>query len=191
MCGNTVAGKKGSLCGPCSVEKRSFSIARSVLFFSGSAAACARDFKYRGAFSTAAFLSSLTVDSFPEDFGDFQTVVPVPLHLRRLREREFNQSALVSSRVALHFGKKHAPFVLKRVKDNPPQASISSHKERRANVRAAFSVRRSEAEKIRNRRVMLFDDIFTTGSTIEECSAMLVHAGAREVKSLTIFRTPI
>jgi len=125
------------------------------------------------------------------DFGDFDVVVPVPLHLRRLRDREFNQSAVVSSRVAASFEKEHAPFVLKRVKDTAPQASLTRIKERRDNVRSAFSLRKEIKGKIRNRKVMLFDDIFTTGSTIEECSAALIHAGAEEVKALTVFRTPI
>ncbi len=192
VCGTPLAANKSAaLCGSCVESRGSFSLARSVVLFSGAAATVARRFKYGGDFSLGNFLFSLVADFFPSGFGDFDSVVPVPLHPERLKDREFNQSCVVSSKIALAFKKDHMPFVLERVKNTTPQASFSRRRDRRHNVRGAFSVRDSEREKIRGKKIMLFDDIFTTGSTANECAAALVSAGAEEVKVLTVFRTPI
>lgn len=151
----------------------------------------AKLFKYGGRFHLASAFTSLVVDFFPADFGDFEVVIPVPLHIRRIREREFNQSALVSSKLASRLGKYHAPFALKKVVDTPPQASLPKIRDRKVNVRGAFMVTDAGEKAVKGKKVMLFDDIFTTGSTIDECAAALLSHGAAEVKGLTVFRTPV
>ncbi len=190
-CGRPLPGNKtGGVCGFCVKNKNSFSVARSVVFFSGTAAESVKRFKYGGDFPMGDFLSSLVLDFFPSDFGAFDVVVPVPLHLERLRSREFNQSCFISSKLALALKKDYAPFVLQRVRNTQPQTSLLKRKERKSNVRGAFCVRESEREKIKGKKVMVFDDIFTTGSTVEECSSVLISSGADKVKALTVFRTP-
>lgn len=189
VCGNPVVG--GGVCGSCVEGGRSFSVARSIVLFSGAAAKAARRFKYGGDFSVGRFLSSLVVDFFPSDMGEFDVVVPVPLHPLGIKTREFNQCCVISSKLASVFKKSWRPFVLERVRNTAPQASFLRRRERKANVRGAFSLRESEKGKIKGKKVMLFDDIFTTGSTVEECSAALVSGGAAEVKVLTVFRTPV
>lgn len=189
VCGNPFAG--GGVCGSCIEGGRSFSIARSIFLFSGAAAKAGRRFKYGGDFSLGRLLSSLAVDFFPSDMGEFDVVVPVPLHPGRIKTREFNQCCVISSKLASAFAKCWRPFVLERVRNTAPQASFARSRERKANVRGAFSLRESEKDKIKGKKVMLFDDIFTTGSTVEECSAALVSGGVAEVKVLTVFRTPV
>ncbi len=191
-CGNVLAANTtGSVCGSCIGGKHIFSLARSVVAFAGPAADSVKLLKYAGQFQLGGFLSMLVLDFFPADFGGFDVVVPVPLHPARLRQREFNQSALVSSKLALSMKKPHVPFALERVLNTTPQASFSGINERRKNVRGAFSTRGSERKNLKNKRVMLFDDVFTTGSTVNECAEALLCAGAREVKVLTVFRTVI
>ncbi|QMU55773.1 MAG: hypothetical protein GKS04_01010 [Candidatus Mycalebacterium zealandia] len=192
LCGNPlVENHSNSPCGSCFVSQKHFSIARSIVLFSGPAARVAKIFKYDGRFSLGTFFSSLVVDFFPSDMGDFEVVIPVPLHLNRIREREFNQSAVISSKVASRLGKKHAPSALKRVINTTPQVSFSKSRDRKANMRGAFAITDEGKKAVKNKKVLLFDDIFTTGSTLDECSATLLSGGAAEVKALTVFRTPI
>lgn len=194
LCGNLLAqgtGGAGAVCGACVSTDRFFSSARSVVLFSGSGASAAKRFKYGGDFSLGKFFADIVLTSFPAQLGEFDCVAPIPLHPKRLKEREFNQSAVVSSAVSAELGKEHMPFVIERVKDTVPQASFQRKNDRKRNVRGAFKVAEGAKNVIKGARVLVFDDIFTTGATVDECSKALLSAGAREVSALTVFRTPI
>jgi ComF family protein len=105
-------------------------------------------------------------------------VVPVPLHVSRLAERGFNQSALIARRVAHRLRAPLLPLALARIHDTAQQASLD-REGRIANVAAAFRAR--EAERVRGRAVLLIDDVRTTGATMDACAAALVAAGAVSV----------
>lgn len=107
-----------------------------------------------------------------------ETVVPVPLYRKRLRQRGFNQSALIAGHMAGHIGAEPVIGSLAKVRDTMPQVGLSSA-ERRKNIRNAFEVQNSGA--VRGRRVLLVDDVITTGATAGECSRVLKEAGALEV----------
>lgn len=104
--------------------------------------------------------------------------VPVPLHPARLAERGFNQSALLAGRVARRFGIPLWPSALARTRDTAPQATLL-REARVANVFDAFVAR--EPEHVFGRRVLLVDDVWTTGATLEACENALVAAGATHV----------
>jgi ComF family protein len=112
-------------------------------------------------------------------------LVPVPLHPRRLRERGFNQSALLAREIARRTGKATCPDALRRRLDTVPQAGLSAAARRR-NVRDAFAVQRRAA--VAGRTVVLVDDVLTTGATALACARRLGEAGAREVRLLTVAR---
>jgi ComF family protein len=105
-------------------------------------------------------------------------VVPVPLHPVRLAERGYNQSGLLASRVARRLGAPLWPSALTRVRDTPPQATLARDA-RQANVRNAFVAR--EPEHVVGRAVLLVDDVWTSGATLEACSRALLEAGAKSV----------
>lgn len=105
-------------------------------------------------------------------------VVPVPLHRRRLALRGYNQAALLARPVARRLSVPLAPRALERVRDTPRQASLGRDARQR-NVTSAFSCR--EPMRIEGARVVLVDDVRTTGTTLAECTAALAFAGAREV----------
>ncbi len=112
-----------------------------------------------------------------------EAVVPVPLSIRGLRSRGFNQSLLLAKTVS---DKKKIPLVidgLLKKADTPPQIGLSA-KERAKNLRGAFIATR----QFSGRRVMLVDDVMTTGATANECSRQLIKAGASEVVVLTLAR---
>jgi ComF family protein len=112
-------------------------------------------------------------------------LVPVPLHPRRLRERGFNQSALLAREISRRAGMPTCPDALVRRLDTVPQTGLSAAARRR-NVREAFAVGRGAS--VAGRTVTLVDDVFTTGATALACARQLDEAGAREVRLLTVAR---
>jgi ComF family protein len=113
-------------------------------------------------------------------------IVPVPLHPRRLRERGFNQSGLLAGEFA-HKIKALVSFdALRRKSQTLPQTRLN-REERLRNVKGAFEI--SDAGKVRGRRILLVDDVFTTGTTLSECARTLKRkGGASEVHALTVTR---
>ncbi|MDB6148823.1 MAG: putative competence protein [Chthoniobacter sp.] len=114
----------------------------------------------------------------------FDLIVPVPLHSTRMRERGFNQAAelgaLLSARCGVPLGQ-----VLERTRYTQTQTRLD-RQERMENLRNAFRVRQTAA--VQNRHVMLVDDVFTTGSTVDECARILRDAGAASVRVMTVAR---
>jgi ComF family protein len=111
-------------------------------------------------------------------------IVPVPLHRRRLRERGFNQAELLGNIVGKYFGLPLLPAV-ERTRDTQAQFDLPREK-RFNNIAEAFSVARPV--EIEGRRIMLIDDIYTTGATITECSRALKAAGAKRIEVATLSR---
>jgi ComF family protein len=116
-------------------------------------------------------------------------VVPVPLHVRRLRQRGFNHSELVA-RAALKQGPAERLVlhtkILERLSDTQSQTGLTRH-QRRENIRGAFFVVKPEG--LSGREILLVDDVFTTGTTVSECARVLLRAGASKVWVATVART--
>ena len=113
-------------------------------------------------------------------------VIPVPLHPRRLRWRGFNQSVLLGREVGRAWGIPLDPFILTRRTETAPQSTLTLT-ERRPNVRGAFSM--APRRTVKKMRLLLVDDIYTSGATVDECTRVLLRSGAREVRVLTLART--
>lgn len=127
----------------------------------------------------AASLEDERIRSQPADF-----LVPVPLHSARLREREFNQ-ADVLARLAGKRAKIPVLPCLRRIRYTSTQTRLDRH-ERMENLRGAFRVRQSSA--VHSRHLILVDDVFTTGATVDECARVLRQAGAASVRVVTVAR---
>ncbi len=112
-------------------------------------------------------------------------IIPVPLHPKRLRWRGFNQSGLLARQISRTYGVAMDPFVLLRKKETLPQTQLSEE-ERRKNVRGAFAL--NPARSVDGESVLLVDDVYTSGATVNECSGALLRAGAEEVTVLTLAR---
>ncbi|MBI5072125.1 ComF family protein [Candidatus Falkowbacteria bacterium] len=110
-------------------------------------------------------------------------IVPVPLHRKRLLERGFNQSELLALKISEYFGWPVENTVLKRSRATAPQVS-QDEAGRKENVGNAFSV--VDSLKILNKKIVLLDDVTTTGATMEECAKVLKNAGAKEVLGLAL-----
>jgi ComF family protein len=113
-------------------------------------------------------------------------IVPVPLHPKRLRWRGFNQSVLLARQVSSACRAPMDPFVLRRRRETAPQTQLTEE-ERRKNMRGAFSVHPDR--HIEDLRILLIDDVYTSGATVDECSRALRRGGAKAVYVLTLART--
>ncbi len=113
----------------------------------------------------------------------FDLVIPVPLHLHRLRARGFNQALLLAKELGRRTGIPYLKRVLEKSKPTVPQVSLSGA-EREKEIRGAF--RLSGEERVRGKCILLVDDVFTTGATVNECARILLSGGAKRVDVLTL-----
>ena len=132
------------------------------------------------------YLKWLTLDKNFNVFGSSPILVPVPLHLRRLNWRGFNQSELLTKDLADIFQMELASDVIVRTIDSTPQADIKERELRLKNLDGIFGI--LNKEKIIRREVLLIDDICTTGTTLNECAKVLKKNGASKVVALVIAR---
>lgn len=144
-------------------------------------------FKYGRKVSLGKPLGRLMAQGCEEFLRECQAdlIVPVPLHPRRLRWRGFNQSLLLSRQVSRRYNVPVEPFALYRARETVPQTELTED-ERRKNVRGAFAI--NAGKSMKGRSVLLVDDVYTSGATVNECSRVLIRGGAREVTILTLAR---
>lgn len=142
-------------------------------------------FKYRGKVSLAPTLARLMIDQLPP-LDPVDLIMPVPLHHERLREREFNQSLLLADLIGAHLQRPVSYTNLLRTAPSRPQTMLSRN-DRLRNLRHAFSLRHPDA--IVKQRILLIDDVYTTGTTVNECAKTLRKAGSADVYVLTLART--
>jgi len=179
--------EKGHLCALCLKERRYFEVHRTCALYEGALKEAIHRFKYGGVFPLVKVFGDLLHPAFRDLTRDYQAdlLIPVPLHIRRLRERGFNQALLLVKELSKRTGIPYAERALKKIKDTPFQITLKK-RERRKNLTRAFQVRDREA--IKGKAVMLVDDVYTTGATVNECSRALRMAGAERVAVLTVAR---
>ncbi len=182
------------LCGACITTGRPFGKARSVFVYQGPVRALIHDLKYHGQVKLARPLGRLLFQALRRYWAleDFDLAVPVPLHSSRERRRTYNQAWLLLQnmhRAAVAEGLAGLPFAigkqLRRCRPTRPQAGLSRSR-RRENIGRAFEVVRPDL--IKGRRVLLVDDVMTTGATVEGCCRRLLQSGAANVDVLVLAR---
>lgn len=182
-----VAEGEDHLCGDCLSTERPYAVARSVGRYEKTLLTAIHRFKYRGKTGIGDLLSGIMAD-FAEKTWDmkvFSRILPVPLHRRRLRERGFNQAMILARGLSRRFNIPLDFTSLRRNLFTPPQVGLD-RKQRLTNVQGAFTV--THPERIDGRRLLLVDDVFTTGSTLNECARVLIQAKAEAVAVLTMAR---
>ena len=175
------------LCGDCLSNQPYFSRARAVGLYNGNLRNAVHLFKYRLNHSLAVPLGILMSCHMDKLIGEFtfQAVVPVPLHPKRLRERGFNQALSLARFISRFHSIPLDRNNLVRARYTHTQVGLSEHK-RKENVKGAFFVKKEK--NFRNKHILLVDDVYTSGSTVDECAKVLVNAGARTVQILTLAR---
>lgn len=175
------------VCGACATAPKHFVSARAAVRFGGSAQELIHRLKYGKKVHLARPLGLMAanhLDGFLNEAGA-ELIVPVPLHPRRLKERGFNQSILLA-----HFLSKsrHIPISrnnLRRIRWTEPQINLPPE-DRIKNVRGAFAIRKPEL--FEGKKLVLVDDVYTTGSTVCECARVLKRAGAGRIYVATVAR---
>ncbi len=157
------------------------------MLYDGKVKDLLRDFKYGGKLFIASVLADIVCKKVSGYFDDIDVVIPVPLHVNRLRDRGYNQSVAFCNAISKSMELENSLFIMKKTKDTKPQVEIKSFEDRRENVKGVYSV--EDPSAIKDKRAMVVDDVFTSGSTVEECSRELLSAGAKSVKVLTIARS--
>lgn len=175
------------LCGDCITTEKPYAVARAVGEYEETLLTAIHRFKYRGRTGIGGILGGIMAD-FAAGIWDtkvFERIVPVPLHRKRLRQRGFNQAVILARVLSKRFDVPLDLKSLRREIFTPPQVGLG-REERAANVRGAFSA--AHPERIAGRRILLVDDVYTTGSTLAECSRVLIRANAESVAVLTLAR---
>jgi len=141
-------------------------------------------FKYGGLRALTPVLGEILCDCWDAEPWPVDAIVPVPLHPQRLRERGYNQSALLARELGRHSGLLVAEGTLQRVTPTPPQVGLRAT-ERAENVRGAFRCRN---DALAGKQVLLVDDVLTTGATLRACAGALLEGKAGAVWGLTLAR---
>jgi len=196
-CGMVFKSRQGEdhVCGECLDSSNRFRIARSAGVYKYTLMAVIQCFKYKGKIQLARPLGTLLFAAFISfwDKINIDLIVPVPLHAKKLRIRGFNPSFLLVKdwvRIAEFLNVKLPDIqvdinVLERRKWTEPQAGLG-RKERLANIKNAFNI--SNGSKITGKKILLVDDVYTTGATANECAKVLLKGGAGHVDVLTLAR---
>jgi ComF family protein len=184
-CGLVFATREGEdrPCGPCQTDPPPFARARAAAVYEGPVADAVKRFKFARQMAYLPVLQHwLRRPRCLELVEAVDLLIPVPLHRRRLQHRGFNQALLLAQAFA------DAPLTreaLARVRHTLPQIGLNP-KERRDNVHRAFAVPRPA--EVQNKKILLVDDLYTTGATVRECARVLRRAGAKRVEVLTVAR---
>ncbi|NMA85457.1 MAG: ComF family protein [Epulopiscium sp.] len=142
-------------------------------------------FKYGGHREYGKSFASLVIPYAKEHLTGLpiDLLIPVPLHPKRQKKRGYNQAEEIGKELAKKLGIPLETNVLSRIKNTPPQSKLSP-RARQNNMKEAFSV--VDFSKVKGKVILIIDDIYTTGSTMEACKQELLHCGAKKVYLLTI-----
>lgn len=189
-CGNPLPAQargREMLCGHCLADSRSpFRLSRSAVYYDEYSKPLILNFKFRDHTENASLLARWMWLGGKDIFAaGVDVIVPIPLHYTRLIKQRYNQSALLAGELGRLCGVPVDVRAVVRHRKTKPQVEFSGH-ERVKNVKNAFSVKYPAV--LKGRRVLLLDDVMTTGSTLRECAKAILKAGAVSVDALTVAR---
>lgn len=177
----------GQLCGPCMEVPPLFENSRSVFRYDDTSKRLILAFKYFDKLDGVSSFAKLMWRTIEPFTSDDDIIVPVPLHPRRLFTRRFNQAALLAKAMAKHSELEVDMLSLARTKSTPIQGGLS-RRQRTKNVRGAFAIEDGGKNKLKGKRVVLVDDVFTTGATVNECVKVLLRAKVTSVVVISLAR---
>lgn len=184
-----LVGSQDMLCGPCFQKKPLFDRGRSVFLYTPFTAPLVLGLKHQDRTHTASTLGTWMARVAQDLCTPDTWIVPVPLHWTRLLKRSYNQAALLGISLRKYLAIPQHP-VLKRTRATPPQGH-KTKRQRWTNVRGAFKVRSSYQKRLQGRPVLLIDDVWTTGATLQACARVLKAGGASKVHVVTLARVSL
>ena len=187
LCSKPLKENTNPLCGSCRGKKPPYSYLISITVYKEPMASLIHDFKYRHCDWLDGFLSELMIEHLMRlDFDpkNYDIATAVPMHYLKLKERGYNQASLLARKIANHFKITFRDDIIYQTRYRKPQATLTE-KERKKNIENSFMAKTDSKGK----SILLVDDIFTTGSTIKECSHALKKEGARDITVMTLSKT--
>jgi ComF family protein len=173
-CGRPLAENAASYCARCARQPLLLQCVRTPFFFEAPISGIIHQLKYKGFFALAEPVADLMADAWPEAASGIDIIVPVPLHEQRQKMRGYNQAALLAHRLGQRWDLPVVEDGLYRSRHTQPQVGLSLA-ERQRNVTGAFT---AVPGTFQGQRVLLVDDVFTTGSTLTAVTRILLEAGA-------------
>ncbi len=178
------------LCQRCREERPLFGRARSLYAYGGGILELLQGFKYRGSWRAGKILGRLFAEesrSFFLERPPFDIIAPVPLHRRKLRARGFNQAWFFVQQLEVPERTQKIPTLLRRIQETHSQAQLS-FQERKQNLLDAFALNVKYKESVKGKRILIVDDVLTTGATANGCARALLEGGVKEVEVLSLCR---
>lgn len=176
---------RGALCGRCTAKRPRYASARSAFVYNDASRSMVLAFKHGGRTEALSMFARQMNRAGRDALGHADVLIPVPLHYSRLTRRRYNQSAILAGAIAKISRLPVDTHSLRRARATKTQGGLS-YSGRRRNVSGAFQV--SPKATVRGKTVVLIDDVFTTGATIEACTKCLYKGGAKTVHALTLAR---
>jgi len=176
-----------ALCAGCAARPPPFDRARAVFAYDAASRGPVLAFKHADRIDAAPAFVRMMIQAAGDLLADAPVIVPVPLHRSRLLMRRYNQAAVLANRLATETGLAVAADLLIRRRRTPSQGGLGASARRR-NVQGAFAVRADREIALKDRRILLIDDVMTTGATVEACARPLLRAGANAIDVLTLAR---
>ncbi|MCX7981785.1 MAG: ComF family protein [Syntrophales bacterium] len=176
------------ICGECIKDPPVYQIARALGIYEPPLLELIHKFKYRGYRTIGKYLGKMMAERYFKDldFSSLDLIIPVPLHNGKLRRRSFNQALVLAKEVSKKYNIPCRDALLKRTVNTKSQVALPKE-ERKKNVRGAFSL--TNAHEIKDKNILLIDDVYTTGGTVNECARLLLEKGAKSIYVCTLART--
>lgn len=160
-------------------------MARALGYYEGTLRLAIHQWKYQEKTSLTSFFGEKMAEGFFQYWNPsaIDLLLPVPLHPRRLRERGFNQSLLLAKALSRRTGIPYRKRLLQKIKSTPPLMELRSGERERV-IKGAFRI--IKKEEIAGKSILLVDDVYTTGATVNECARVLLAGGAARVDVFTL-----
>lgn len=183
-CGRVITDAAREYCSDCIEVKHEFTRAVSVFVYNDALQEAIFRFKYRGRQEYADFFAESIDHYLGREIASFgaEALIPVPIHKDRLKKRGFNQAELIAEKLGKLNGLKVEKDLIRRTRSTLPQKGLS-REERRKNLKRAFKLTGND---VKLTKLIIIDDIYTTGSTVDEMAKLLKKAGASDVYVVTV-----
>ena len=179
--------RRGGVCPVCASSPAPLAAVQAAASFEGRLRQALHALKYKGQYQLALDLAALVVARTDVGQWEIDGIAGVPAHKKREAQRGYNQAGMLARALAQQLGWPEWPDALRRVRSTRSQVGLN-YAARQANVQGAFE---ALPRRVQGQRVLLVDDVYTTGATLRACAEALAAAGASEVRAVTVGRAPL